>query len=385
MEKFKTILKTPLFSYAFRPFYLLASFYGILSILLWAFGYQGTSTLPAHFWHGHEMIFGYSAAVIVGFLLTAVATWTKTTAVKEGKLFLLCLLWLLGRVFIFFASTTIFSFAADILFFILAAAFLAQPVIATRDTRNYVVIVALIFFAAANCDFFVALTPFSVEKINNLLLSSLLGVVGFIGLISSRVLPFFIARRLGGEQIKSPEIINYSALNLPLLGALFLILGNKNLASVFLFMAGSLALIQSYRWFRKEVLKEPMLWILHLGYFCSSMGLIFLALEPFYLQIRSFAIHTLGLGAIGFLTIGMITRTALGHTGRAIYPAPKGVTKAFYLMILAALIRLFAFIFASSSFYFTMTKISALCFASSLAIYIWIYLPWLIDKRADEF
>ena len=383
MNKFKFILQKPLFSYAFRPFYLLASFYGILSILLWGvFNYQGTKTLPAHFWHAHEMIFGYSGAVIVGFLLTAVATWTKTPPLKEGRLFILCLFWLLARIFIFFDITTILAFAAEIIFFILAAAFVAQAVFLTKNTRNYVVVPCLIYFAAADCDFFVELKNFNIPALNNLILAGLLGVVAFIGLIGSRVIPFFTARRLGGEQIKSPEIINYSALALPIIAVLFLVLDFKNLYALFLFASGSIAIIQSYRWFRIEIINEPMLWILFLGYFFSGLGLILLSLEPFY-AVRQIAIHILGVAAIGFLTIGMITRTALGHTGRAIYPASKATISAFLLMLIAAFIRILAFV-VSNTFYNTMTKISALFFAASLTVYIFVYLPYLINKRADE-
>ena len=376
------LLKSPFFSQPFRPLYLMASFYGAFSSLFWGLGFKGIFTLPAHFWYSHEMIFGYSGAIMVGFLLTAVENRTRSRALKGGKLFLLCLFWLLGRVFIFFPKTIIFSFAFDILFFTLAAAFLSQPIIATKNRRNYLTICVLIFFAAANCDFYTALNPLQLEKLNNIILASLLCLIGFWCLIGSRIIPFFIAEKLAIKQLKSPELINYSALNLPLLAALFLILGFNNASVLFLFSAGALGFLQLYRWFKKEVLFEPVLRILCLGYFCSALGLIFLSLEPFYLQIRSLAISLLAIGGIGFFNIAIITQTTLDYTNKAIYPAPKNLKISFLLMLLSAFIHLLAFFFASA--YSSFTKTSAFLFALSLTVYLWTFFPFLISKRADE-
>ena len=97
----------PVWGMAFRPFYPLAALYGTLSILLWSFGYQGTATLPNYFWHAHEMIWGYAGAIVVAFLLTAVATWTKQPRTWGAPLMMLALLWLLACAFAFAASLTL--------------------------------------------------------------------------------------------------------------------------------------------------------------------------------------------------------------------------------------------------------------------------------------
>ena len=111
----------PIWAMAFRPFYLLAALYGMISILLWGFGYTGTSALPVQYWHAHEMIWGYTGAIVVAFLLTAVATWTGQPPIRGKFLMVLVALWLVARISVFFSATVGLSYITGTLFYWLAA------------------------------------------------------------------------------------------------------------------------------------------------------------------------------------------------------------------------------------------------------------------------
>ena len=154
------------------------------------------------------------------------------------------------------------------------------------------------------------------------------------------------------------------------------------LSSAFAFAAGVIFTVQVYRWWYKAVLKEPMLWILFAGYLFTGLGLIAIGASYFHSSFLNLGVHLIGVGGIGVLTLGMMARTALGHTGNSIYPPPKSVPVAFWLMIAATVIRIIA-TFVSGTGYTHSIRTSAVLFALSLLLYAWKYIPWLIRPRAD--
>ena len=339
------MIKSAFWAMAFRPMYLLASIYGILSILLWGFGFNGTHALPNYFWHANEMIWGYAGAIIVGFLHTAVPNWTGLPA-KNGKfLILLTVLWLISRVTVFYAQTTVISGICGVLFFWIAAFSMLQMLIYKKNKHNYIAAFALFIFGLLHLIFHLFLFLQKYDLLLNGLLSGLILVSGFIGFIGSRVIPFFTARKLNIPQAK-------------------------------------LSIIQIVRWLHKAIFREPMLWILFAGYTLTAIGLICLGFYFLSLPLAvSVGTHFIAVGGIGCLTVGMMTRTAAGHTGRAIYPAPKGMPAAFLLMICATFVRISATFMDNA--YQPLITISAVLFAMSLAIFIFRYAPWLTKPRAD--
>lgn len=382
----KSFIQAPVFGMAFRPFYLLAALYGILSILLWGWSYFGNTALPGMFWHAHEMIWGYSGAIIVGFLLTAVTNWTGQAPVHFGRLLGLVLLWLAARVAAFLSEAMLWSGILGTLFFLVAAFFMAQAIFATKNSRNYIAIVALLLFAASHAYFHFALQN-APEHLQSILSAGLLIIAAFIGLIGGRVIPFFTSKRLQIPPVSTPLPVLLLALLLPLLMAINLMLQlavelNLILGSI----AGGLGVVQSFRWLTREVLREPMLWTLHLGYLLTSLGLMVMAVSVLQPQFLSLGVHSVAVGGIGLLTVSMMARTALGHTGRALYPAPPWIKTAFYLMILAFVVRVMAavwLLFGQGVAYDHSIKLSSLCFAVSLALYFWRYCPWLLAVRID--
>lgn len=373
---------------AFRPFYLLAAIYGAFSILLWGFGYTGTTALPVQFWHAHEMIWGYAGAVVVAFLLTAVATWTGQPPVRGNFLMVLVGLWILARLSIFTSITTGLSGLVGTLFYWLAAIGIGISIVKSKSVRNYIAVLALFMLGITHAIFHMHLQPFDAIALQKGLLAGLIMVVGFIGLIGNRIIPFFTSKRLNTPQITSPMWAMLASLILPMvMSILFMLQTWLPLASCLGIFAGCLGMIQCARWFHKGILHEPMLWILHIGYGSTSMGLLILSIAQFFQQyaIISLGIHLISVGGIGLLTIGMMTRTALGHTARPLYPAPKGLTTAFCLMVIATITRAIAAIMIpiNQTAYQHSLKCSAILFAVSLLIYFWRYAPWLIRPRLD--
>ena len=379
----------PIWAMAFRPFYLLAALYGMISILLWGFGYTGTSALPVQYWHAHEMIWGYTGTIVVAFLLTAVATWTGQPPIRGKFLMVLVALWLVARISVFFSATVDLSYIAGTLFYWLAALGMGISVFKVKSSRNYIAVFALAMFGLTHAIFHAYLTPFRPMALQNGLLAGLVMVSGFIGLIGNRIIPFFTARRLNIPQVASPMWAMLGALVLPMLMAMLLMFqAALSLAGVLGVLAGGLGIIQCVRWFDKGILPESMLWILHAGYFVASVGLLTLGVAQFvggYGVLTSLGIHLISVGGIGLLTIGMMTRTALGHTARPLYPAPKGLTVAFWLMVAATLLRALAAIMlmVNQTAYQHSLKCSAILFAVSLGIFFWRYAPWLTKPRLD--
>ncbi len=378
-----TLFKHPVWAMAFRPFYLLAALLGALSILLWGFGYQGTPDLPSFYWHAHEMIWGYAGAVVVGFLLTAVATWTGQPPTRGAALAALTALWLLARVAAFIPGGAAASGVFGTLFFWYGAVCMALPVIRSRNSRNYIAVAALFVFGLTHAVFHLYLQPFQAAALLNGLLAGLVMVAGFIGLVGMRIIPFFTAKRLNAKQVSSPMWVALSALVLPMLMAVLMMLQTAlPLAGLLGVAVGIINLVQVCRWWHKGAAGEPMLWVLFAGYGFTALGLLVTGVALWLPAYLSLGAHLIGVGGVGLLTVGMMSRTALGHTGHPIYPAPKPMPLAFWLMILATLTRVLA-VFVSGTAYTHSIRCSAALFALSLLLFVWRYAAWLLTPRAD--
>ncbi|WP_373741263.1 NnrS family protein [Neisseria sp.] len=378
-----TLFKHPVWAMAFRPFYSLAALYGALSILLWGFGYQGTAELPGFYWHAHEMIWGYAGAVVVGFLLTAVATWTNQPPTRGGALAGLVALWLIARAAAFLPNGATVGGITGTLFFWYGAVCMALPVFRTKNSRNYIAVFALFVFGGTHAVFHLNLMPLDPAAMLDGLTAGLMMVAGFIGLVGMRIMPFFTAKRLAIPQVQSPMWVMLSALVLPMAAAM--LTAHRllpSLAGLLALAAGIINLVQVFRWWHKGVAKEPMLWILFAGYFFTALGLIAVGLQPWFSRLFNLGVHLIGVGGIGLLTVGMMARTALGHTGHPIYPAPKPIPLAFWLMVAATFVRAVS-TFLSGTGHTHSVRTSAVLFAASLLLYAWRYIPWLLTPRAD--
>lgn len=367
-----------IFSYAFRPFYAAATLYAILVVLLWyPFGYQGNQHYPSLFWHAHEMIYGFVGAVIVGFLLTAVSNWTNTEPTRGFPLLYLLLLWGAARVVLYLPieNMLIVSTLLDSLFYLSSAFLIAKALLKANNRANILVPIALLLFAGSNILLTLSLLGKNSLSLLTILQIGILGVVAFIGLIGSRVIPFFTSITLQGiNQFSKP--MTMIAFISPLI---MMILMSLNLGTLLVFALGCTVLVnncwQLYRWWSPKILQHPLLWVLHLSFLFMAVGTFIMSYAyTFNLLWLPLGTHVIAIGSIALMIQGMMSRTALGHTGRQMI-LPKQMKKAFILIVVSMIIRTVAAFYPENYWLLTM---SSSCFALAFMIYLYYYLPILL-------
>lgn len=373
-----------LWNLGFRPFYLLASFFGAFSILLWAAqlsGYLSSAYLQGPVWHGHEMLFGYTTAVITGFLLTAVRVWTNEPTPSGMTLMALAVLWICGRVLVLtpFAMTAAVVNAA---FPISVALAISIPMLRSHNVRNYFFIGLLVLMGGLI--FVVHLTLQGRLNLSpSLGLQLALDVVLFIMVvIGGRVIPMFTNNGVSGANaIRNTWVEKFALGTVILLFAADLL----QLPQIIIVMIGLISGLthgaRLFLWKPWQTLKTPLVWILHVSYAWIVVHFLLRSLSALELLITSYAIHALTVGAIGGLTLGMMTRTARGHTGRPLIADRFEVTM-FLLIQVGAFIRVFGGI-VSQELYMASIQLSSLLWTAAFSLFLFRYWPILTRPRLD--
>ena len=377
-----------LFSLGFRPFFLLAASFAIVQLVIWLSVYIGGVNLATYFgavlWHGHEMIFGYTTAVIAGFLLTAVPNWTGI-ATPEGKpLAALATLWVAARVLPFFSKSVPHWFIAtvDIAFLPVLAGILAIPLLQARQQRNLVVLLLLGVLAIANVmmhlealDVTSGTARRGIELAINLILL-------LIVLVGGRVIPFFAERAVAGMSVRRWPVVEAAAFGSVILLTVTALVYPEprfvGLLGAFAFLSHAVRLSG---WYSKRIWTVPILWVLYLGYGWLVLGFALQTLAMLGVVSRFLSLHAFTVGAIGVLTLGMMARVALGHTGRAM-KAAKPMVVAFVLINLAAFLRVVPPIaFPDGYLYFV--GASGVLWIMAFSIFLYLYTPMLFAPRVD--
>jgi uncharacterized protein involved in response to NO len=373
-----------LWQLGFRPFYLLASIFAALSIGLWALQFAGVLAQPylrGPIWHAHEMLFGFALAVVVGFLFTAGRNWSNRPTPTGPTLAALAALWVAGRVLVL----TPFGWAAAVVntaFPLAAAIALAVAFIAAHNRRNYFFVGLLVLMAAA--ELLVHLSQLGVVALPGwagiqLALDALLFIMAVMG---GRVIPMFTNNGVPGAGATRHPGVEKVALGsvLALLAVDALDLGGAALALVGGF--GALAHLARWALWRPwKTARQPLVWVLHAAYAWVPLHLALRALSAFDVVAPSLATHALTVGAAGGLIIGMMTRTALGHTGRALRAGRSEVT-CYVLVLLAALARVGVPLLAPA-FTLPAVFVSATLWSAGFALYAIAYWPVLTRARLD--
>ncbi|MDH3288943.1 MAG: NnrS family protein [Betaproteobacteria bacterium] len=368
----------------FRPFYLLAGAFGALSIGLWAA--QFSAHVPAAYllegshWHAHEMLFGYAFAVMTGFLFTAVRNWTQLPTPTGVPLALLAAVWLGGRV-LALTSWREWAMLTDTLFALGVAAGIGRPLIGSGLSRNFFFVFLVLALGAANLAFYTALlgtAPFSPAQA----LAVGLDIVLFIiAVIAGRVVPMFTNNTVPGAGARRMRAVEVAALGTVLVLLAADLYGHAQLAAV---VAAAGALAHGARlvlWSPFRARRNPLLWILHASYAWIVVHLALRAAAGFDWITPGLATHALTIGAIGGMTLGMMTRTALGHTGRAL-AAGRAETASYVLIQLAAAARVLLPI-AWPAVYLAATGVSGVLWSLAFAIFTVAYWPILTRPRVD--
>ena len=373
-----------LWQLGFRPFYLLASVFAAVSIALWALQYAGwlrAAYLQGPLWHAHEMLFGFTLAVVTGFLFPAVRNWTQQPTPTGVTLAAFAVLWLAGRVLVltpYHVPATIVNVA----FPLAVAAAIAVPLVKAGNRRNYFFIALLVAVACADLAFHLSQLR-EVRVAPDRAIHTGLDVVLFIvTVMGGRVIPMFTNNGVPGcNATRNPAIerivlgTTLAVLALDALAVRGPIVELVLLACAFAH-AARLALWQPWR-----TLRVPLVWILHAAYAWIPVHLALRVLADVDVVPGVLATHALTVGVLGAITLGMMVRTARGHTGRPLR-ADRAETAAFVLIVVAAALRVFAALIVPSAYVETVVA-SAVAWSLAFAIYAVRYAPILVRPRID--
>ena len=376
-----------LFSFGFRPFFLFAAAWAALAVPIWvaamSWGDGTVGAMDGRLWHIHEMLFGYLAGVIAGFLLTAVPNWTGRLPVTGGWLAGLFGLWLAGRIAGFLpASMAVPAAVVDSAFLVVFAGLIWREVLAAKNRRNLPVCLLVTLLAAANIAFHLrGVWPLFGPGAER---AAVAVITGLIALIGGRVTPSFTQNWTVARGIrKGPTAFNrFDAGVLALTGvalAAWVTAPWSAPTGGLMMLAGVANLARLARWRGWLARREPLVWILHLGYAWVGIGLILLGLAALVPAAVPFTagVHALTAGAMGVETLAIMTRATRGHTGRP--RVADRATTAIYLLILgAALVRVCAPFHAD--WMTALLAVSASLWALAFAGFVAVYGPMLLRR-----
>jgi len=350
MQKLRAYQGPALFSYGFRPFFLFGAVYAGATVPLWLAVFAGDVSLPTAFaprdWHVHEMLFGYVVAVIAGFLLTAVPNWTGRLPIQGGPLAILFGAWIAGRLAVTFSGLIGWqlALAIDAAFLLLLAAAAAREIIAGRKWNNLMVVGIISLLAATNIAFHVEAHLGGVADYATRLGIGL--VVTLVCVIGGRIVPSFtrnwLARRAPG---RLPVPFNRFDAIAMLVGVCamiaWVIAPSGRLVAAALGLAGLLHLVRLVRWAGYRTVSDRLVLILHVAYAFVPAGFLLAALSALDVVAPSAGVHAWTGGAIGSMTIAVMTRASLGHTGQAL-SASIATQIVYASIVIAALARVCA-------------------------------------------
>jgi uncharacterized protein involved in response to NO len=384
-----------LWSYGFRPFFTLAAAWAVVTVLVLLGAALGvvawpSGALPVARWHGHEMLFGFVAAAVAGFLLTAVPTWTGTKAIAGPPLAALAGLWLLGRAvhlpWLGLVGTPwVF---VDALFFPALAVALGVPLVRKRNYRNFQFLIFLLVLAAVNAVFLATELGWLERSSFDALRFTALLVLLMIAVVGGRIVPLFTRNALlrAGQksEIKPAPVLDISSL--ATLVAVVLaeaVVSASRVAGGLAAIAALLLLLRLARWQGYRTLRMPIVWILHAGYAWLAVAL---ALKSAWLLMQApWAanwLHALTTGAFGTMILAVMSRVALGHTGRELAVA-RPIVAAYLLVIAAAVLRV-SVAAMPPALYVPGLIAAGGAWIAAFALFVAVYAPILLAPRADE-
>lgn len=375
-----------LFSYGFRPFFLAAGLWAAFGILLWLPQYLGVLTIPTSFgaldWHVHEMLYGYVTASIAGFLLTAIPNWTGRLPVNGWPLAGLAALWLAGRCAILISAQIgpVVAAVVDVSFLLTLAAVAGREIVAGRNWRNLRVLVVLVVLIAGNVVFH-AEVLFNGAADYGIRLG-IAGVIVMIMLIGGRIVPSFTNNWLvKNNPGRLP--ISFSRFDMIAIaaGAIALLawvgLPAHAVTGTLLLLAGALHFVRLVRWAGDRTADDRLVLVLHVGYAFIPLGFVLVGASALMNSIPASAgIHAWTAGGVGLMTLAVMTRATLGHTG---HPLKAGLsTQAIYgLVLMGALLRIAAALSGS----IVLLECGGALWIAGFAGFVIVYGPLLATRK----
>lgn len=375
----------------FRPFFLGASLFAIQTMLTWLLVYRSGRTLnldgiSIFQWHAHEMLFGYSMAVIAGFLLTAAWNWTGHRTASGSGLAVIFVLWALARIAMINGTGWLpWAAVADLAFVLGLGIAVARPIIRARQKRQALVLLMLALLAAANVLFYLGASGLLSSGTRLGIYAGLYLVLAMVLFMGRRVIPFFTERGVGYEvKLRNDRWNDAATMALyPLFALSELFFPHHSVGAL---LAAALLVLNSVRvgrWHTLGIWQKPLLWGLFAAFLMINLGFLLRALSlvtaiPDYLPVHAYAV-----GGIGIVTMSMMARVTLGHTGRNVHQAPPIMSWLLAGMALTAVIRIF-FPLMDPGHYSLWITISGVVWIASFALFALIFVPMLIRPRVDD-
>jgi uncharacterized protein involved in response to NO len=350
IPRFKMHGGPALLSYGFRPLFLFGSIYAGLAVLAWLPMLNGELELSTAFgpidWHVHEMLYGYLPAIMAGFLLTAIPNWTGRLPIQGAPLLGLVVVWLAGRLAVTYSASIGWLPAAivDVAFLVLVVAAAAREIVAGKNWRNLRVIGMVTLLLAGNIAFHLEAHINGAAEYGVRI--GIAATMLLIVLIGGRIIPSFTRNWLAREnpgRLPAPfarfdvAVIGFTAATL----VLWIVQPSAMPTGVALGFAGILHIVRLARWAGDRTWRDRLVLILHVGYAFVPLGFLLTGAAVFGIGAESAGIHAWTVGAAGTMTLAVMTRASLGHTGRALVASP--MTQAVYAaIVIAALARICA-------------------------------------------
>lgn len=384
-----------IFSYGFRPFFLFGALWAATAMLVWIAMLSGALNLPTLFdpvsWHAHEFLFGYLGAIIAGFLLTAVPNWTGRLPVVGWSLALLFGVWVTGRIVIAFSALipAPFPTVIDLSFTFLLGAMILREIIAGKSWRNLVVLVLLAVFTLANLIFHIEAARGDYAAQGYGLRLGVGTVIMMIALIGGRVVPSFTRNWMvatGKEGLPTPPMQRFDKATMIVSAfalLLWVALPQALLTGVALVITGALHVQRLLRWQGHRTLAEPLLWVLHLGYVFVPLGALLegaAIIRPDLLALGA-AQHLWMAGGFVMMTLAVMARSTLGHTGQVL-TAGRGSVAMFMCVLGSVGLRIAAGIWPEVAD--VLYTLSALCWVGAFAGFIALYGTSLLRPKPER-
>lgn len=385
----------------FRVFFLSAGLFGAFAIIVWL-GWLGVHAAgaalsyvpfspPPHQWHAHEMVFGFSVAALAGFFLTAVPNWTGAPPSRAVFVIGLAAFWLLGRVAMFVSSSLppLVVMFADIVFLPLLGLNVLLNLLKSPKPQNMLFLILLAMLTTANVLVHLEWVGLTDETAQSGIRMGLLSLAAMISILGGRVTPGFTRNALMRQGLETVLPRSSAVCDLAGIGSAILlaVLIPFDVSTLIL---GGIALIASVcnalrlsGWRTSAILDQPILWSLHLGFAMLAAGYAALALAWFGLVLgEAAALHVVGIGAIGGMTLAVMSRAALGHTGRPLV-VTRPIAAAYILIALAALVRS-AGLAIAPELYFTVMFVSGGLWVVAFVVFVAVYAPIVAAPRMER-
>jgi len=381
----------PILRLGFRPFFLVAGIFAVISMAIWIANYVFSveftlSGIPANLWHAHEMIFGYAMAVVAGFLLTAIKNWTGVEVLRGKPLAFLLVLWLAARLMPLsnLAIPMIVIAITDIAFLLLLTIVCLRPVLKVKQYKQVGIISKLILLMLCNVVFYLGITGVVSDGVEWGLYSAIYMIIALVLVMMRRVMPMFIKNGIDGDiELKNRAWLDYASLVLLIVFWISDVFTTyEHLTALTAVILSILHMVRLAGWYTNRIWSKPLVWILVVAYGFIILGFALKALAIYANVSPSLSLHAFTAGGIGLVTIGMMSRVSLGHTGRNVFEPPAIVFWSFSALVLGAIIRVVFPIF-NMELYFYWIGISLLLWMIAFTIFVLLYAPMFLSARVD--